>query len=202
MNALERRTPAGQSSTSVPSMTQFLSPQSLTAESSINMSGRICKEPGCDRPIFQTTYNIELCHFHKIQQQHKNATGMKLAVAFKTASVPKPIKKKKLYNFKLDDELKQLKRKRSSVEDSSTRIHPQNLQQQGSGSSSVSDANWAKSTPQPTPQQRTQEFNLVGGMGSGQSKIGDYLTSSLRSGRMVESAIDVLDANWEGNHLM
>jgi hypothetical protein len=75
----------------------------------------LCEEPGCDKPIFQATF--QLCPIHRVQQQFKNAAAKKAVSSLNANPGPKSkgIQKSSLYKFKLDDELRQsLKRKRSA----------------------------------------------------------------------------------------
>lgn len=173
------------------------------------MLGRICKEPGCTRPIFQS--NLPLCNIHKMVQQHQKATAMRPAVALNTASGSKPIKKKSLYNFKPDDDMKSLKRKRSSpIKRSSSdttisaigssAMQPQRPASQGMRSSAVSDAVSVHSTTMRTPQQRATQFNLLAGMGSDRSP--EDVNMSLGSASMAESPVSLMNADWEADILM
>jgi hypothetical protein len=181
----------------------------LTSESSNNMSGKFCKEPGCTKPIFQS--NSQLCHYHKMAQQHKKATAMKPAVAL-AASGSKPIKKKSLYNFKPDEDMKQLKRKRTSPAKRSvsygdseipTVVSPNAQQQrppsQGGRNSALSQSFPARTTPMRTPQQRAAQFNLLAGMGSDRSPIDEDMNLSLGSASMAESPISLMNADSEGD---
>lgn len=201
---------------SLPSV-QFTGPSapspSLTSETLINMSARICKEPGCNKPIFQNT--MQFCQYHKIQQQYKNATAKKSPGAYIAASGSKPIRKRNLYNFKLDNEVKQLKRKRAApakrsvsygdnelptlVSDAATQLQ---RPQQGSSISVVSDALSARPTVQRTPDQRGEQFSLLAGMGSNRSPIEADFDISLGSASMAESSIDATNIDWEGDYLM
>ena len=136
---------------------------------------------------------------------------MKPAVALNTASGSKPIKKKSLYNFKLDDDMKSRKRKRSSPTKKSSSdtttsaigssaMQPQRPVLQGMRSSVTSDAVSVHSMPMRTPQQRAAQFNLLAGMGSDRSL--DDMDISLGSASMAESPVSPMNADWEADILM
>lgn len=172
------------------------------------MRGRICKESGCTNPIFQS--NLPLCHIHKMAQQAKRAAEMKPSVS-NVPSGSKPIRKKSLYNFKLDDDMKHLKRKRPSPAKrsssdaaisamTSSSVATQRPVTQEGRNSSVPDAFQSGSTPMRTPQQRAAQFNLLAGMGSDRSP--DDMNTSLGSASMAESPVSLLNADLEGDFFM
>jgi hypothetical protein len=177
------------------------------------MSARLCKEPGCNKPIFQNT--SQLCQYHNIQQRYKNATAKKPVGTLIAGPGSKPIKKKSLYNFKLDDDMKQLKRKRPApakrsvsygdnalpVLDGLTMVpQPQKLQQQGQRILAASDTLSTKAILQETPEQGGKHFSPLAGMGSDPNE--DDLDISLGSASMAESPISLLNAGWEGDYLV
>ena len=136
---------------------------------------------------------------------------MKPAVALSTVSGSKPIKKKSLYNFKLDDDMKSRKRKRLSPTKRSSgdtttsatgnsAMQPQRPVSQGMRSSAMSDAASVHSTPMRTPQQRAAQFNLLAGMGSDRSP--DDMNMPLGSASMAESPASLMNADWEADILM
>jgi hypothetical protein len=168
------------------------------------MNGTVCKEPGCNSPLFQSSSSV--CHKHKVEQQYKNAQAMK-PVALNTASGSKPIKKKNLYNWKLDDNLKHVKRKRgpTKIGISGTLVPGLNgvtQPQEKPRISAVSDVRSANQTLPRPPGERAQHFNRRAQIGSGtmdsaQSLLREDFNLSLGSATMAESPISVVNADWE-----
>ena len=144
-------------------------------------------------------------------QQHQKATAMKPAVPSNTAPGSKPIRKKSLYNFKLDDDMKPLKRKRSSpakrsssdITTSAIGSSAMQLQRpvsQGMRDSALSDTVPIHSTRMRNPQQRAAQFNLLAGMDSHPSQ--EDMDISAGSASMAESPTNLMNADWEADILM
>jgi hypothetical protein len=173
------------------------------------MDARPCEKPGCNRPIFQQ--NTTLCQIHKIEQQHekaRDATARKLSGATNAVPGSKPIKKNRLYNFKLDGETKSLKRKRTapagrSISDNALPVlnglnvgtHPQkpSLQRPASAVSDISS--FRQSIPRSSDQRG--QSNVVAETQTDRSPIEEEFRVSLGSASMAESPISLFNGERE-----
>ena len=126
----------------------------------------------------------------------------------------KPIKKKKLYNFKPDDDTKLLKRKRvpppkRGISDprvpaiaSNASVQPKKIRQQGPRPLSVPNALSVKPPTHRAPEEWARLSSFRSEMGSQRSPLNGDSNHSLESASIAESPINLMNADLERDHLM